>query len=101
MLRHLTADVHCHWNDVTPSYRVYVDNDLLTERTFGWPGYQVFVRENMICELEKGLHTIRVENCNEHGTFKIYNLTIEGHGAFIHPNYIDPDNQIITFIVEQ
>lgn len=100
MLRHITVDVHGHWSIMPPSYRIYVDNDLLTERTFSWPGYQVFIRENIICDLAPGIHTVRIENCSPHGSFKIDNLRIENSEAYTHPNYIDYTGQNITFISE-
>ena len=29
-------DVSCEWNDSPPSYRLYVNNELFTERTYIW-----------------------------------------------------------------
>ena len=77
---------------------------MLTERSFGWPGYQVFIRENIICNLDPGMHTIRVENCSPAGvrelsSFEIKNLTVENAPAAIHPNYT-PTTEQIAFLVE-
>jgi hypothetical protein len=100
MLQHIKADVFCHWSENPPVYRIYVNGDMLTERTFGWPGYQVFIRENIICNLEVGIHVIRIENCSPSGSFELKNLMIEGGPAAIHPNYT-PTSTEITFLVEQ
>jgi hypothetical protein len=99
MLQHITVDVHCHWSDIPPVYRIYVDQDMITERTFGWPGYQVYIKENIICNLNPGSHMVRVENCNDHGTITIENLHVEGYKGSDHPNYRDPSLQFIKFDV--
>jgi hypothetical protein len=57
-------DLYCHWSQKEPVYRVYVDDDLITERTFAWPGYQHFIRENFVIAVKHGEHNIRVENLN-------------------------------------
>ncbi len=82
---HMSADVYCHWSEVAPFYRIYVDNDMLTERTFKWPGYQNFIREHVICKLMPGVHTIRVENCSPNGKFTLNNFIIEGSTKYRQP----------------
>lgn len=42
-------------------YRLYVDQDLITERSFIWDKTCQFIRENLILNLDEGLHTIRIE----------------------------------------
>lgn len=96
---HLSADVHCHWSENPPSYRIYVDNDLLTERTFKWAGYQIYIREHMVCNLDPGIHTVRIENCAGTGNFKLENLIVEGNPGALHPNHIDPGSKQLTFVV--
>lgn len=97
MLQHVTVEVHCHWNDNPPVYRIYVDEDLITERTFGWPGYQVYIKENIICDLNPGKHIIRVENAIDHGTLTLHNLHVEGRPVPEHPNYRDSSLQFVNF----
>ena len=71
-------DLHCNWGDRAPSYRIYVDKDLITERTFSWPGFHVFVKENVVVNLDPGFHYIRIENLNpELGKFTVKNLTVD------------------------
>jgi len=77
MLQHITADVRCTWSEDSPVYRLYVNNDMMTERTFGWPGYQVYIKEHLICDLPHGRHEIRIENCSKKGTFNLENITVE------------------------
>ena len=75
--RHLKFDVHCHWSETPPIYRIYVDNDMIVERTFGWPGYNVYIQENMVCDLAPGVHCVRIENCNESGDLQLLKLRVD------------------------
>ena len=74
----ITADVYAHWGEVGPRYRVYVDNDLLTERDFIWPGHEIFIRENIVVTLKPGAHTLRIEQVNTGGSIEIRNITVDG-----------------------
>lgn len=96
----ITAEVHCHWSGNPPSYRIYVDYDLLTERTFKWAGYQVFIEEDIICNLPLGIHFLRIENCGDDGQFRLKNIKVRGNNVIPHPNYDDPEGLRWTFIVE-
>ena len=101
MLQHIKADVHCLWDDHLPIYRIFVDDDLITERTFIWHCYRVVIRENLVCDLEPGIHTLRVEavNVSENGGFRFENFILEGRSDAEHPNHHDPQYKQITFIV--
>jgi len=98
VFRHIKVDVTCHWSETPPVYRIYVNSDLITERTFSWPGYQNFIRENIVCHLEKGIHKLRIENCNGSGNFELKNFEVDGANC-MHPNHIDPTNKEITFVL--
>ena len=74
----ITADVYAHWGAVSPSYRVYVNNDLLTERDFGWPGHEVFIRENIVVDLKPGKHELRIEQIGNNGKIQIKDITVDG-----------------------
>lgn len=78
----LTFDLYCHWGEKEPSYRIYVDNDLITERTFSWPGFQIFIRENVIVNLEPGKHSVRIENLDPTiSKFEIKNVKVDNQSA--------------------
>ena len=77
MICYITADVYAHWSETPPVYRIYVDDCMMTERTFGWPSYQNYLTEKMSCELIVGVHKLRIENCKNHGTFELKNFTID------------------------
>ena len=71
-------DVYCTRAEGNPAYRLYVDGDLLTERTWAWPAYEVFVRENIEVEVEAGEHRLDLVDCSNNGVFYLKNITING-----------------------
>jgi len=77
----ITADVYAHWGEVSPRYRVYVDSDLLTERDFGWPGHEVFIRENIVVDLEPGAHRLRIEQVGKQGKIQVKNVMLDGSAS--------------------
>ena len=54
----LKFDLHCYHENTNPRYRVYVDQDLITERTFTWRTDQ-YVEETVIIEAPVGTHRLR------------------------------------------
>jgi hypothetical protein len=78
MEHEITLEVYAHWGDVPPRYRVYVDNDLLTERDFIWKGTSTYIKENIVVRLKAGQHQVRVEQINESGSIQIKNIRVDG-----------------------
>lgn len=72
----LEVDVHAHWNDIPPIYRLYIDNELFTERTFGWTSYQFFLKEHLHCDLDTGVHKLKLENLDKTARFELENFTV-------------------------
>ena len=61
----ITVEVHAlqpRWIDIEqPKYRIYVNDDLMTERTWIWD-QQTYIEETLWAELASGIsHTVRVE----------------------------------------
>jgi len=73
----LAVDVHCDLSTDSPVYRVYVDNDLYTERTWIWPSYQNFIREHLVAELNPGQHQVRIEKVYGDGNFTVDRFTVD------------------------
>jgi hypothetical protein len=74
----VTVDVYSD-SGVDPSaYRVYVDDDLLTERSWIWPSYEIFIREHMIILAEPGDHQVRIERCQGTANFSVRGFTVNG-----------------------
>jgi len=74
--QNLTADVYA--DSANGSYRLYIDSDLITERTWIWPVNQIFIREHIIAELQPGKHSVLVETCDGTADFQIRSLTVNG-----------------------
>jgi hypothetical protein len=65
-----------------PKYRVYVNDDLITERTWSWD-LNTFIEENMCVDVPSGVsHTIRLELIKTRpmdlAQFGLQNLKING-----------------------
>lgn len=72
----LEVDVHAHWNDTAPVYRLYVNDEMFVERTFGWTSYQFYLTEHICCDLYTGVHTLRLENLDAQGSFELDNFRV-------------------------
>jgi len=78
----IEVDVLCDWQSEPPAYRLYINDDLYTERTYIWRNPNQWVREILVAELAPGTHTIKVEPViNQvpqfvHG-FRLANFAIE------------------------
>ena len=72
-------DLYCKWSKAPPTYRLYCDDDLLTERTYTFDNRKAFVRELSKVEVELGEHEFVVENLHpELGTFELRNIWVDG-----------------------
>ena len=65
-------DLHCEWKTHPPAYRLYVNNEMFTERTYIWGGTQ-YLTEMIQLEAPPGTYAIRIENLGS-GKFKMRNL---------------------------
>ena len=65
----ININVYCFKKEgVNPAYRLYVDGDLITERTYVWTNANPpavtqgqFVKENVWVNLEPGEHEVKIE----------------------------------------
>jgi hypothetical protein len=72
----LNLDLFCDWKRVPPTYRLYINHELFTERTYIWSGTQ-YIQEIISLDAPPGKYTIRVDNLGDpECQFKIRNLTI-------------------------
>jgi hypothetical protein len=71
----IVVDIYADWDETPPRYRVYVDDDLLTERDFIWDN-QIYVRENILVNLGSGTHKLRIEQCNSSGSIRTENVKV-------------------------
>lgn len=61
----------------SPKYRVYVDGDLLVERTFVWDNNKNFIQENLVLILESGAHTLKIERVPGNAEFRVDNCFVD------------------------
>ena len=58
------------------SYRLYVGNDLLTERTFSWDPATTYVEEHIIINGDSGIMpAVTVSSVRGHNCFDIRNMS--------------------------
>lgn len=76
----ISVDVWCNYDDfVKPAYRVYVDSDMLTERTFIWKSATQYIREHIEVNLASGSHYLTIENLTpEMAKYRIDNIQVDG-----------------------
>ena len=75
----IVFDLRCYYVDRSPRYRIYVDNDLLAERTFTWPADRIYIEEHCLVNLSQGPHKVEVVNIDEeYGRFEIHNVKVDG-----------------------
>lgn len=64
-------------------YRIYIDDDLITERTFIWDT-QTHISENIFVSLDQGEHSIKVQSIEldadmeKTENFRILKLLVDG-----------------------
>jgi hypothetical protein len=75
----LTCEVRCLDEAENQSYRLYIDDNLITERTWIWP-YHFRIKEHVYIDIEPGEHTIRVEPVDKKFTkFYVNALHLDGY----------------------
>ena len=77
------CDVYIKWKGgPPPRYRVYVNNELFTERTWIWQGQ--YLEENIQIQAPPGHYEVRYELLDtEHSRLKTHNLRIAAGPAVI------------------
>lgn len=65
-------DVRCDWEAFPPEYRVYVNDELFTERQFKWHGGKKYIKEMLQISAPVGEYEIRFEHLAPYnGTFRL------------------------------
>jgi len=75
----ITVDVYCNWTAEPKAYRVYFDDDLLTERTYFWRNSEQYIQENIIVLAESGAHSLRIVPVDpSFNGFRTGHITVNG-----------------------
>lgn len=73
----VSFDLFCQWSERAPTYRIYVDNELQTEREYKFNNKEVYLNERIPLYLEPGEHKIVVENLSHSAIFTTRNLHVD------------------------
>lgn len=75
----ILSNIDCEWAGLTPIYRLYVNNELFSERTWIWTDSTL--EENLQIEAEPGDYTLHYELLSPNSAnLKIGSLTV-AHGS--------------------
>jgi len=55
----ILSNIDCEWEGISPIYRLYINNELFTERTWVWTDSAL--EENLQVEAEPGVYEVRYE----------------------------------------
>jgi len=81
------ADVHCDWEGLDPTYRVYVNDELFAERTWCWS--DAYLEEMLQIEAEPGKYQLRWELVPPHlAQLRVENVRVDTGTANIKNNTI-------------
>jgi len=70
------CDVDCDWEGLPPIYRVYVNDELFTERTWTWTDQ--YLEEMIPIEAEPGEYTISYELVPPHlASIRVENMRVD------------------------
>lgn len=88
-----TAEIYCRVPGENLSYRLYVDNDLITERTWNWDEKRFFIREHVLLNIDRGEHkvSVTVPGSLSLNRFELGQLTIDGTA-------VDHQNGVFQFV---
>ena len=77
----VVADVHCDWEGLAPTYRVYVNDELFAERTWIWT--QEYLEEALQILGEPGKYHLRWELVPPHlAQLQVINMRVtQGPGT--------------------
>ena len=79
----LLCDIHCKPKDEAPRYRVYVDDELFTERTWIWEN--AYIQEALQINAPPGKYLIRAELVNpDSAILRIKGMCVDEGNAQIH-----------------
>jgi hypothetical protein len=84
-------DVYCDWQGKPPSYRLYVNGELFTERTFTWRDF--YLEEVIPIDANPGNYTIRYEVIGNGHISARNPKVISGHCEFLSHDILRINNE--------
>lgn len=81
------CDVYCKWDGNDTRYRLYVNDELFTERSWIWNGKEYYLEEVIAIEAPPGRYEIKYELLEPtHSKLGIKNMRVTSGTATIHKN---------------
>ena len=81
------CDVYCKWDGSDTRYRLYVNDELFTERSWIWGGKEYYLEEVITIEALPGQYEIKYELLEPtHSKLGIKNMRVTSGTATIHKN---------------
>lgn len=75
----LEIDLFCNIRRDKVAYRLYVNDELMTERDYIWDNTKQYLTEIVPLDIDPGTHTIHIENLNpDNGEFSINTIRLNG-----------------------
>ena len=76
----ITFNLYCKWEHIPPVYRLYFDDELMTERSYIWDNETHFLQERVPVMADPSHpHKITIEQVGIHtGKFKVDNVEADG-----------------------
>ena len=75
----LEIDLYCSIVREHVPYRLYINDELMTERDYIWDNTKEYITEGVPLFLDHGTHTINIENLNpNNGTLSINTIRLNG-----------------------
>jgi hypothetical protein len=68
----VATDIHAKWTDSPPVYRLFINDELLTERTYIW--HEQYLEEHIQLDVAPGKYYLRLEIVRTLPTFKADDL---------------------------
>jgi hypothetical protein len=74
--------LYCDWKELTPTYRIYFDDELMTERTYIWDNERQVLEERVSVIADSTTpHTLTIETVGlRDGTFSVERLVTDPPG---------------------
>ena len=83
------CDVYCKWNGDDTRYRLYINDELFTERSWIWSGKDYYLEEVITINAPPGLYKIKYELLEPTSNkLKIKNMRVASKNAMIHEDQI-------------
>jgi len=81
------CDVYCRWDGNDTRYRLYVNDELFTERSWIWGGKEYYLEEIITIEAPPGQYEIKYELlAPTTSEIKIKNMHVTSGNAVVHKN---------------